>query len=115
MSQVSIPQAVGTVATPAEMGEGELISFRVSIPQAVGTVATIKVVLIHLARSCGVSIPQAVGTVATSCLLHRIRDTMHSFNTASGRHCCNKYIQYVHIMLKIVSIPQAVGTVATSL
>ena len=58
---VSIPQAVGTVAT-YEVAEvnGELKA--VSIPQAVGTVATWSV---FRSESFKVSIPQAVGTVAT--------------------------------------------------
>ena len=38
---------------------------KVSIPQAVGTVATITVLCLYTARIF-VSIPQAVGTVATS-------------------------------------------------
>ena len=60
---VSIPQAVGTVATGRTVGIftdwGE-----VSIPQAVGTVATISERALILTAHF-VSIPQAVGTVAT--------------------------------------------------
>ena len=60
----------------------------VSIPQAVGTVATKE--LLQQQRSEEVSIPQAVGTVATRPLtLHRQQDQCR-FNTASGRHCCNR-------------------------
>ena len=61
---VSIPQAVGTVATFVD-GVSEDESLYVSIPQAVGTVATHQnwygnnhIII--------VSIPQAVGTVATA-------------------------------------------------
>ena len=62
---VSIPQAVGTVAT------GKSAKFKgfnsleaVSIPQAVGTVAT-RIGNLHENGNLKVSIPQAVGTVAT--------------------------------------------------
>ena len=60
---VSIPQAVGTVATISidVHGEGRI---PVSIPQAVGTVATISID-VHGEGRIPVSIPQAVGTVAT--------------------------------------------------
>ena len=61
-AKVSIPQAVGTVATGGK--EKQYEKSIVSIPQAVGTVAT------GSKKSKGflrlrVSIPQAVGTVAT--------------------------------------------------
>ena len=36
-----------------------------------------------------------------------------SFNTASGRYCCNGGNGQGGVMSKTVSIPQAVGTVAT--
>ena len=63
---VSIPQAVGTVATIQNFIRWCFSSITpVSIPQAVGTVAT------TIAEATGgdaiaVSIPQAVGTVATA-------------------------------------------------
>ena len=62
-----------------------------------------------------VSIPQAVGTVATKMLRSQFGDDIESFNTASGRHCCNYPIAYAMKTrtLPDVSIPQAVGTVAT--
>ena len=62
---VSIPQAVGTVAT--NLNFQKIISGKsslVSIPQAVGTVATGEYVFFNKGLSA-VSIPQAVGTVAT--------------------------------------------------
>ena len=61
---VSIPQAVGTVATRDSYGEFNQLTNTVSIPQAVGTVATF-------------SLGHKPGEVA-------------SFNTASGRYCCNR-------------------------
>ena len=84
---VSIPQAVSTVATQVNGILCGIKSVVVSIPQAVSTVATEKVesevVVYH------VSIPQAVSTVAT--LLNRVRKQkpLLSFNTASGKYCCN--------------------------
>ena len=36
-----------------------------------------------------------------------------SFNTASGKHCCNAKNSMKNLMLILVSIPQAVSTVAT--
>ena len=62
--KVSIPQAVGTVATVVGNVNGECISIHVSIPQAVGTVATAEFYLMSSSYA-RVSIPQAVGTVAT--------------------------------------------------
>ena len=138
---VSIPQAVGTVATSANV-QPSSVSYSVSIPQAVGTVATQFYFLLS--------------QVINECC----------FNTASGRHCCNMFWQFCiqrinwwmfqyrkrqallqplnvrleltncfcwfqyrkrqallqpkvalrlrHLKKKCVSIPQAVGTVATS-
>ena len=61
---VSIPQAVSTVATQVTIGSQPLQFLMVSIPQAVSTVATYKKVkLLFL--------------------------TLRSFNTASGKYCCN--------------------------
>ena len=63
MFTVSIPQAVGAVAT-VKLAYGVQSSYAVSIPQAVGAVATIvhiRLCLVHIL----VSIPQAVGAVAT--------------------------------------------------
>ena len=60
-----------------------------------------------------VSIPQAVSTVATKKVFLEM-DSKLSFNTASGKYCCNMLM--VGEDLKIfegVSIPQAVSTVAT--
>ena len=60
---VSIPQAVGTVATMEDLGALQQFE-SVSIPQAVGTVATV-VESKKAQEYDAVSIPQAVGTVAT--------------------------------------------------
>ena len=60
---VSIPQAVGTVATRLKSLQHAQVTV-VSIPQAVGTVATTVYADIDLEDNI-VSIPQAVGTVAT--------------------------------------------------
>ena len=61
-SIVSIPQAVGAVATKKFFVFG-LLNSAVSIPQAVGAVATKNLLLLHTCKR--VSIPQAVGAVAT--------------------------------------------------
>ena len=70
---VSIPQAVGTVAT-----NGILCGIKsvvmVSIPQAVGTVATRRFKNESIKRNEPVSIPQAVGTVATQSILDYMRE-----------------------------------------
>ena len=63
-----------------------------------------------------VSIPQAVGVVATQISLTIDFLKSFSFNTASGRCCCNVQLRK-QIKLKVsgfVSIPQAVGVVATA-
>ena len=105
----------------------------VSIPQAVGAVATINFLLAISLEICFntasgrcccntlfnsplkyyfVSIPQAVGAVATG-ILESGDTTTACFNTASGRCCCNLFtIIYFKILME-VSIPQAVGAVAT--
>ena len=62
--QVSIPQAVGTVATAKNITK-KTRDLKVSIPQAVGTVATNQIDLVQARDLFHVSIPQAVGTVAT--------------------------------------------------
>ena len=74
--EVSIPQAVGTVAT-AEFFLMSGSYAGVSIPQAVGTVATLDV-LKDVQRIYEVSIPQAVGTVATGLLMPFVA-TMYMF------------------------------------
>ena len=61
---VSIPQAVSTVATYVSFFDG-ISSDNVSIPQAVSTVATIYDPLKERVWVIEVSIPQAVSTVAT--------------------------------------------------
>ena len=61
-----------------------------------------------------VSIPQAVSTVATEGELISFRGRHDSFNTASGKYCCNfKHWRTIHTITSLVSIPQAVSTVAT--
>ena len=63
---VSIPQAVGTVATVENVKYCVEPMEIVSIPQAVGTVATALNLALNNRGIYGVvSIPQAVGTVAT--------------------------------------------------
>ena len=86
MPQVSIPQAVSTVAT-ASMYAKRVRTMQVSIPQAVSTVATGSIET-SCGRRANVSIPQAVSTVAT--VIKKATDLMSvGFNTASGKHCCN--------------------------
>ena len=60
----------------------------VSIPQAVSTVATYLWIRLFKERS-RVSIPQAVSTVATLFISTTFFICVASFNTASGKHCCN--------------------------
>ena len=63
-----------------------------------------------------VSIPQAVSTVATAIIMHLAgAKCIMSFNTASGKYCCNLLQFWGAIAQKdvSVSIPQAVSTVAT--
>ena len=64
----------------------------VSIPQAVSTVATRSNQLLLCDKELGVSIPQAVSTVATFGTVHFGLCAEYSFNTASGKHCCNIYV-----------------------
>ena len=66
----------------------------VSIPQAVSTVATFVFGLLNASGETfsGVSIPQAVSTVATILIISLWWfQWKKSFNTASGKHCCNKW------------------------
>ena len=105
--QVSIPQAVSTVTSlplfSPPFGQGlemcgphrrfaPLLPRTLRrIPQAVGTVATVS---FDLSKDCIAIVP--------------------SFNTASGRYCCNPFNLILAIQFPPqVSIPQAVGTVAT--
>ena len=89
------------------------IAFCVSIPQAVGTVATLLQLAMYMINIRIVSIPQAVGTVATILNLFKKRCNVSCFNTASGRYCCNLGVDWWNWEILPVSIPQAVGTVAT--
>ena len=108
----------------------------VSIPQAVSTVATINN-RFHINFPPYVSIPQAVSTVATKNIELQHGSKNDSFNTASGKHCCNSVTAYIRFYKPYgfntasgkhccninyrqnsdtnlpVSIPQAVSTVAT--
>ena len=85
----------------------------VSIPQAVSTVATIPYANYLWDTMPRVSIPQAVSTVATINPDENNVYEVARFNTASGKHCCNVNTpNYVPGITK-VSIPQAVSTVAT--
>ena len=86
---VSIPQAVGTVATLQNQCPLVINLHVVSIPQAVGTVATLAPIPLLCCLTLFVSIPQAVGTVATLFFYMEVFTMLNSFNTASGRHCCN--------------------------
>ena len=104
----------------------------VSIPQAVGTVATIMKKLVEVILSAVVSIPQAVSTVTSSPLfslpfgqglemcgphrrftpllprtLHRIPQAVSTVATYTRQSSKAQYL--------CVSIPQAVGTVTTTL
>ena len=63
-------------------------SHSVSIPQAVGAVAT-DGQGISFDDSDIVSIPQAVGAVATEVVMAAGMELQVRFNTASGRCCCN--------------------------
>ena len=65
-AQVSIPQAVGTIAIGVISSDftGFVLTWVVSIPQAVGTIAIVKKEITVLCLFVKVSIPQAVGTIA---------------------------------------------------
>ena len=84
--------------------------FSVSIPQAVGTVATIILYLLDEFRN-SVSIPQAVSTVATHISYSRegsrIVSIPQAVSTVATTTICYKFFYCS------VSIPQAVSTVAT--
>ena len=82
----------------------ESVVSKVSIPQAISTVASSPLFSLPFGQGlemCGPHrrfapllprtlrrIPQAVGTVAT-CYLGSVGMKFYSFNTASGKHCCN--------------------------
>ena len=88
---VSIPQAVSAVATILNANKGGDVTF-VSIPQAVSAVAT------KLLSELWVIVPKE-----------------YSFNTASGKCCCNHFISTIDVLNTwSVSIPQAVSAVATA-
>ena len=63
----------------------------VSIPQAVGAVATGCKEAALATSVATVSIPQAVGAVATLYFFINIVRRQVRFNTASGRCCCNEH------------------------
>ena len=68
------------------------ICWYVSIPQAVGTIATFW--LWNHDRKQFVSIPKTISTVATklkACLSHK---KVECFNTASGKYCCSILFVY---------------------
>ena len=85
-----IPQAVSTVATLVVAQLGQDLGRYVSIPQAVSTVATWLCVY-DIAEAYAVSIPQAVSTVATETIMRFMFFGEICFNTASGKHCCNRH------------------------
>ena len=109
---VSIPQAVGAVATLQNHDNYHENDF-VSIPQAVGAVATFSRSR-NYRNTRNVSIPQAVGAVATwLSSTSTLMPPSICFNTASGRCCCNEKLVKCVECSYWVSIPQAVGAVAT--
>ena len=65
------------------------LSKQVSIPQAVSTVATFEF-NVKTNAVFKVSIPQAVSTVATIGIFTDWGEA-EGFNTASGKYCCNAY------------------------
>ena len=85
--EVSIPQAVSTVATTLRILDAQTKG-TVSIPQAVSTVATPRDSNVSH-RIWRVSIPQAVSTVATYGYARCLLSLVKGFNTASGKYCCN--------------------------
>ena len=87
----------------------------VSIPQAVSTVATMTLLCSVVDKLTEVSIPQAVSTVATLYLSSIMKTVLKSFNTASGKYCCNILLLKKNLTNFLVSIPQAVSTVATKI
>ena len=73
---------------------------KVSIPQAVSTVATNSSYIVCSTYDVEkVSIPQAVSTVATRSIIPRFNDAyISSFNTASGKYCCNELMVSSYII-----------------
>ena len=69
---------------------------KVSIPQAVSAVAT-DITIVMTVNARDVSIPQAVSAVATISFV-RLKPprSVLSFNTASGKRCCNKLFLLLH-------------------
>ena len=65
-----------------------------------------------------VSIPQAVSTIAIAdSSFEHYTDLKQSFNTASGKHYCNRVrsVIFMHPGFGLVSIPQAVSTIAINI
>ena len=103
---VSIPQAIGTVTS--------LPLFSPSFGQGLEMYRPHRRFAPLLPRTLR-RIPQTIGTVATT-QKHMKKDLDGtSFNTASGKYCCNYLNDMIEdcVTWKGVSIPQAVSTVAT--
>ena len=86
---VSIPQAVGTVATVKNFPfvlRGSFRGFNTASGRYCCNAARTSLVRLLIQK---VSIPQAVGTVATNKRNGISSRYGISFNTASGRYCCN--------------------------
>ena len=90
LKNVSIPQAVGVVATKDGYGE-DIKSATLCFNTAGGRCCcNATAVLGGATVYVAVSIPQAVGVVATPYNQHKhSRYSIHRFNTAGGRCCCN--------------------------
>ena len=86
--EVSIPQAVSTVATLNSFGETFSGKKQVSIPQAVSTVAT-RANKISRKRAVLARFNTASGKHCCNDITDAFSRAKRSFNTASGKHCCN--------------------------
>ena len=115
-AHVSIPQAVGAVATV----DGECISIHdLSFNTASGRCCCNQTAMLYVYTK---TLQSCFNTASGRCccnLLDDLRKTpwykkWFSFNTASGRCCCNAFFLADECtVLLTVSIPQAVGAVAT--
>ena len=111
MLVVSIPQAVSTVATGRRWNVKQTLS--VSIPQAVSTVATLEKDYFVVVASFSFNTASGKYCCNEGISYSSVTRNLAGFNTASGKYCCNFSLLVAIKLLKGVSIPQAVSTVAT--
>ena len=85
-----IPQTIGTVATTQKHMKKDLDGTSFNTASGKYCCNYLNDMIEDCVTWKGVSIPQAVSTVATKRKTTRIVvNFLYSFNTASGKHCCN--------------------------